>query len=152
MFYSMVIFISVNNCAICFLSVFYLIFVFFFKQKTAYEMRISDWSSDVCSSDLAAPNTTASDSRPMISGSGILVRNRSKKKSSSIKPNPGPHFFPTANQPVKQPRLLGLPHLDNCPTATLASWRRTAFIQPLPPLCHLPPQCTRPPRRPHTTP
>src|SRR3546814_1231887 len=27
-------------------------FVFFFKQQTAYEMRISDWSSDVCSSDL----------------------------------------------------------------------------------------------------
>src|SRR3546814_10255150 len=30
----------------------YIVFVFFFKQKTAYEMRISDWSSDVCSSDL----------------------------------------------------------------------------------------------------
>src|SRR3546814_2206251 len=30
----------------------FLFFVFFFKQKTAYEMRISDWSSDVCSSDL----------------------------------------------------------------------------------------------------
>src|SRR3546814_675503 len=29
-----------------------LLFLFFFKQKTAYEMRISDWSSDVCSSDL----------------------------------------------------------------------------------------------------
>src|SRR3546814_7877998 len=29
-----------------------LYFFFFFKQKTAYEMRISDWSSDVCSSDL----------------------------------------------------------------------------------------------------
>src|SRR3546814_3444824 len=28
--------------------------IVFFKQKTAYEMRISDWSSDVCSSDLAA--------------------------------------------------------------------------------------------------
>src|SRR3546814_5173249 len=28
------------------------LYVFFFKQKTAYEMRISDWSSDVCSSDL----------------------------------------------------------------------------------------------------
>src|SRR3546814_6816376 len=28
----------------------------FFKQKTAYEMRISDWSSDVCSSDLACQN------------------------------------------------------------------------------------------------
>src|SRR3546814_4092963 len=30
---------------------------FFFKQKTAYEMRISDWSSDVCSSDLLIPST-----------------------------------------------------------------------------------------------
>src|SRR3546814_13653508 len=38
----------------------YFIF-FFFKQKTAYEMRISDWSSDVCSSDLspAVPRTIA---------------------------------------------------------------------------------------------
>src|SRR3546814_6782249 len=34
----------VYNCCVGF---------FFFKQKTAYEMRISDWSSDVCSSDLA---------------------------------------------------------------------------------------------------
>src|SRR3546814_3054210 len=34
------------------LLVFVLCFIFFFKQKTAYEMRISDWSSDVCSSDL----------------------------------------------------------------------------------------------------
>src|SRR3546814_17566873 len=33
----------------------FLIF-FFFKQKTAYEMRISDWSSDVCSSDLRMPD------------------------------------------------------------------------------------------------
>src|SRR3546814_5263221 len=29
--------------------------IFFFKQKTAYEVRISDWSSDVCSSDLCCP-------------------------------------------------------------------------------------------------
>src|SRR3546814_6783504 len=35
------------HCAYKILSLF-----FFFKQKTAYEMRISDWSSDVCSSDL----------------------------------------------------------------------------------------------------
>src|SRR3546814_10348030 len=33
-------------CCLCYY------FFFFFKQKTAYEMRISDWSSDVCSSDL----------------------------------------------------------------------------------------------------
>src|SRR3546814_3381148 len=45
------------------LSVFYFVLflailfcVFFFKQKTAYEMRISDWSSDVCSSDLLVPH------------------------------------------------------------------------------------------------
>src|SRR3546814_13511972 len=34
--------------------------VFFFKQKTAYEMRISDWSSDVCSSDLGSINPNLS--------------------------------------------------------------------------------------------
>src|SRR3546814_8370888 len=32
---------------------------FFFKQKTVYEMRISDWSSDVCSSDLFGPYSCA---------------------------------------------------------------------------------------------
>src|SRR3546814_7160739 len=34
------------------ICVFVMFSLFFFKQKTAYEMRISDWSSDVCSSDL----------------------------------------------------------------------------------------------------
>src|SRR3546814_1841304 len=38
---------------------------FFFKQKTAYEMRISDWSSDVCSSDLA---TTVAQAAPGVPG------------------------------------------------------------------------------------
>src|SRR3546814_1361245 len=39
---------------VCFvgLCVVFFLFFFFFKQKTAYDMRISDWSSDVCSSDL----------------------------------------------------------------------------------------------------
>src|SRR3546814_2776284 len=36
----------------CFVLCILVYFFFFFKQKTAYEMRISDWSSDVCSSDL----------------------------------------------------------------------------------------------------
>src|SRR3546814_3545278 len=39
-------------------------FFFFFKQKTAYEMRISDWSSDVCSSDLI--RTTISEMGPVL--------------------------------------------------------------------------------------
>src|SRR3546814_3203694 len=41
-------------CCVGFLHLLYHVF-FFFKQKTAYEVRISDWSSDVCSSDLQAP-------------------------------------------------------------------------------------------------
>src|SRR3546814_10360705 len=42
-------------------------FVFFFKQKTAYEMRISDWSSDVCSSDLRVRSALdlAKEARPV---------------------------------------------------------------------------------------
>src|SRR3546814_20589236 len=39
-------------CYVRFCISFLFFFIFFFKQKTAYEMRISDWSSDVCSSDL----------------------------------------------------------------------------------------------------
>src|SRR3546814_11229721 len=39
-------------------------YFFFFKQKTAYEMRISDWSSDVCSSDLHGRRADAKDARP----------------------------------------------------------------------------------------
>src|SRR3546814_7980412 len=39
--------------------------LFFFKQKTAYEMRISDWSSDVCSSDL--------DVRPWLAAADAVV-------------------------------------------------------------------------------
>src|SRR3546814_8768177 len=40
------------NTFVVYLCGFVYCFFFFFKQKTAYEMRISDWSSDVCSSDL----------------------------------------------------------------------------------------------------
>src|SRR3546814_8159019 len=39
-------------CRVCYMF-------FIFKQKTAYEMRISDWSSDVCSSDLSSKFTSA---------------------------------------------------------------------------------------------
>src|SRR3546814_4579737 len=44
-----------------------LYWVFFFKQKTAYEMSISDWSSDVCSSDLKA--------QQVFGGHGYIVEN-----------------------------------------------------------------------------
>src|SRR3546814_18855528 len=46
---------------------------FFFKQKTAYEMRISDWSSDVCSSDLAlAPAEEGA--RKIVEALGVVRR------------------------------------------------------------------------------
>src|SRR3546814_3058694 len=47
------------------------LFFFFFKQKTAYEMRISDWSSDVCSSDL-----TSAEEDGIVSGGRIRKRDR----------------------------------------------------------------------------
>src|SRR3546814_2398198 len=47
--------------------------LFFFKQKTAYEMRISDWSSDVCSSDLALGYDTAWVAEHLFSTYGIVT-------------------------------------------------------------------------------
>src|SRR3546814_3361350 len=44
--------LAVPSSLFCFVMLWIRSVVFFFKQKTAYEMRISDWSSDVCSSDL----------------------------------------------------------------------------------------------------
>src|SRR3546814_7075889 len=57
MIVTVVVFSFLSQCVevihLLFLMVmFVLLCFFFFKQKTAYEMRISDWSSDVCSSDL----------------------------------------------------------------------------------------------------
>src|SRR3546814_5203577 len=43
---------SVWSCVVCFCARALCNYLFFFRQKTAYEVRISDWSSDVCSSDL----------------------------------------------------------------------------------------------------
>src|SRR3546814_3187980 len=43
--------LAANTCCVVYIVLLVNCF-FFFKQKTAYEMRISDWSSDVCSSDL----------------------------------------------------------------------------------------------------
>src|SRR3546814_15891459 len=52
-------------------------YIFFFKQKTAYEMRISDWSSDVCSSDLADNQYEGQDvpklTSPILAGQADMV-------------------------------------------------------------------------------
>src|SRR3546814_10348009 len=62
--------IDMLTCCIC--SLFFVIFFFFFKQKTAYEMRISDWSSDVCSSDLDVVTRRGYGETPATNGVDIL--------------------------------------------------------------------------------
>src|SRR3546814_7124497 len=57
-------------------------FFFFFKQKTAYELRISDWSSDVCSSDLSQTKP-AIGSTPASVASPALVNGNDSPASSS---------------------------------------------------------------------
>src|SRR3546814_7644774 len=59
----------------CFILAFVLlsVFFFFFKQKTAYEMRISDWSSDVCSSDLVLADDFATDGLAFTEPDGVSL-------------------------------------------------------------------------------
>src|SRR3546814_14291360 len=49
----------------CYVVTCFFLSIFFFKQKTAYEMRISDWSSDVCSSDLLLTAILATSAFPI---------------------------------------------------------------------------------------
>src|SRR3546814_963592 len=72
-------------CASLFVSfvVFTFFFVFFFKQKTAYELRISDWSSDVCSSDLS---TARAPRRRSASRSCAAWRSRPRRASRETLP------------------------------------------------------------------
>src|SRR3546814_21167623 len=60
--------------------------LFFFKQKTAYEMRISDWSSDVCSSDLEQGDYDAT----LL---GEYVRSRNGSQTGVIIAGPGELFY-----------------------------------------------------------
>src|SRR3546814_2268659 len=55
-----------------------LLFVFFFEQKTAYGLRISDWSSDVCSSDLAVALASAA-----LASSPAAAQNRQQKAQAA---------------------------------------------------------------------
>src|SRR3546814_16309246 len=76
----------------------------FFKQKTAYEMRISDWSSDVCSSDLAVPTGSIY---------GILGPNGAGKTTlirmllGIIDPDAGQRSLLGAKRPLDRVRQVG---------------------------------------------
>src|SRR3546814_3031261 len=66
---------------------------FFFKQKTAYEMRISDWSSDVCSSDLRKGRRSRYRSRRIarvVSGRRCHLRRKrrqSRRRTDQVRPS-----------------------------------------------------------------
>src|SRR3546814_5570757 len=74
------VFVNVGNYILCLYILvvrdcyvfLFLCCIFFFKQKTAYEMRISDWSSDVCSSDLCTAALGGA-GRRMLAHKGVVV-------------------------------------------------------------------------------
>src|SRR3546814_4778632 len=61
--------------------------VFWFKQKTAYEMRISDWSSDVCSSDLTHPFKQAFRNRQDLRTPGAAATEAEETKRRTYTPH-----------------------------------------------------------------
>src|SRR3546814_3827033 len=81
--------------------------MFFYKQKTAYEMRISDWSSDVCSSDLipAAGATPGSAFRGILSNGtkSYLVSARPVASSSAGAQTSAPSDNTSGDEPLLQP-------------------------------------------------
>src|SRR3546814_5170596 len=77
------------------------IFFFFFKQKTAYEMRISDWSSDVCSSDLRAG---CGGSSPYLAASKADSR-ACTEGASRRRPASAPRSTPVKSGSVESARL-----------------------------------------------
>src|SRR3546814_4073048 len=80
-------FLLCRSLFVCLLSFFF----FFFKQKTAYEMRISDWSSDVCSSDLRDPRLDhrEGDGRPGRTAAGRQRHDQPPQEAHA--PAVGPH-------------------------------------------------------------
>src|SRR3546814_10370226 len=64
---------------------------FFFKQKTAYEMRISDWSSDVCSSDLLRRRLALADAthrRPLVSDDAAVPPGTPRRLDGGVSTSP----------------------------------------------------------------
>src|SRR3546814_9356620 len=96
-------------------------YFFFFKQKTAYEMRISDWSSDVCSSDLRAFGRSDRTERGILpaarlGGTDRHRGNRAKRDVARISVHAGP--------------LRGRPFRRLAARDGRRAWRRRADLGP----------------------
>src|SRR3546814_10624618 len=90
------------------ITIVFLLF-FFFKQKTAYELRISDWSSDVCSSDLPVPprsirSNIRSERDRVRQGSN---RGRRRPKSSLLRSRSARLSFPSTHAGRSEERRVG---------------------------------------------
>src|SRR3546814_5498852 len=66
------------------------LFYLFFKQKTAYEMRFSDWSSDVCSSDLGRRHRDEADRGDGDAGDRQSPGKRAERQQPCVRPLPAP--------------------------------------------------------------
>src|SRR3546814_17394145 len=84
---------------------------FFFKQKTAYEMRISDWSSDVCSSDLVPGNSVSG--HPLTgSPAGSIAHGQAALPLASFVPEGAAGDMTGARAATFHRRLAALLHRD----------------------------------------
>src|SRR3546814_16873282 len=86
-------------------------FFFFFKQKTAYEMRISDWSSDVCSSDLPTLVAAVPEIAALVAEGRVTVLRSDSTPSRSVlnalaaMEQPGPLLVTTADHRSEERRV-----------------------------------------------
>src|SRR3546814_17347189 len=99
-------------------------FFFFFKQKTAYEMRISDWSSDVCSSDLPADPADRIGCMDRAVLAGPVRTPACRRAMRCLR-----HHAYAANA-----LLPGMPVADD-PLADAVGRRQALFLQRRPPRC-----------------
>src|SRR3546814_8775724 len=94
-------------------------FFFFCKQKTAYEMRISDWSSDVCSSDLACSASIAPNDQRYASGRYPPVSAGGHRSMAA------PSRYCPENAPKKASMLSAV---DARPASEIGKWRFSSEI------------------------
>src|SRR3546814_2084586 len=101
------------------------LYFFFFKQKTAYEMRISDWSSDVCSSDLTKSpnvkmkqNSAAITSPTLAAGmtTSMMVRTRPQRRlwAASISVRSTNIRLKSCNRTRSEERRVGKECVSTC--------------------------------------
>src|SRR3546814_19104066 len=97
--------------------------LFFFKQKTAYEMRISDWSSDVCSSDLLGLQITNRQQMPRPVGIAVHMAEHDRGRRPQADGMGGPHHL----QPLGRVHLVRTDDRAHFVVENLGSSSRQGF-------------------------